>query len=252
LVISASSLDFFDLLTGLCRLGLDSNGASVGMLPGVLDANGAEYFLGFVVLAQACVIAPILCGAGTPSSPSLDPRKMRGGRRADRRILPSVHTFSSKVWRLSARHHGVLLPAPGRALPTGRFVSPPAPISRRLLGQSLLRSLGQTLAVRRCLRCLGIVTDDNLKAEAAEYGAAGGKAQVVWPNGVLASTAVGLFVQVVSPWHKQSSGFAYLEYNGNTFTLTPSPRIEHAINHRCPHFSTMDVGDPLFELELTN
>jgi hypothetical protein len=163
-----------------------------------------------------------------------------------------VHTFSSKVWRLSARHHGVLLPAPGRALPAGRFVSPPAPISRRLLGQSLLRSLGQTLAVRRCLRCLGIVTDDNLKAEAAEYGAAGGKAQVVWPNGVLASTAVGLFVQVVSPWHKQSSGFAYLEYNGNTFTLTPSPRIEHAINHRCPHFSTMDVGDPLFELELTN
>jgi hypothetical protein len=32
--------------------------ATLRTLPGVLDANGAEYFAGFVVLAQVRVIAP--------------------------------------------------------------------------------------------------------------------------------------------------------------------------------------------------
>ncbi|WP_457324405.1 HesA/MoeB/ThiF family protein, partial [Roseateles sp. P5_E11] len=44
-----------------------------------------------------------------------------------------------------------------------------------------------------CLRCMGLVTEEALAQEARNYGAAGGKPQVVWPNGVLASTAVGLF-----------------------------------------------------------
>ena len=42
-----------------------------------------------------------------------------------------------------------------------------------------------------------IITEEKLKEEAAKYGAAGPDAQVIWPNGVLASTAVGLFVQLV-------------------------------------------------------
>lgn len=49
-----------------------------------------------------------------------------------------------------------------------------------------------------CLRCMGLVTDEALAQEARNYGAAGGKPQVVWPNGVLASTAVGLFTQLIS------------------------------------------------------
>jgi hypothetical protein len=96
---------------------------------------------------------------------------------------------------------------------------------------------------------MGIIADSNLKDEAAEYGAAGPRAQVVWPNGVLASSAVGLFVQLVSPWHKLSSASAYLEYNGNSSTLVPSPRMEYAIHQSCIHFPTADVGDPFFQLE---
>src|SRR5882724_6712681 len=101
-----------------------------------------------------------------------------------------------------------------------------------------------------CCPCrLGVITQRKLNEEAAQYGAAGPKAQVVWPNGVLASSAVGLFVQLVSPWQNSSSASAYLEYNGNVPTLLPSPRIEFAINQPCSHFSCTDVGDPFFSLE---
>lgn len=116
--------------------------------------------------------------------------------------------------------------------------------SYRIVGQAVMSAPGHS-----CLRCMGILTDEQLKQEAAQYGAAGPRAQVVWPNGVLASTAVGLLVQLLAPWFTASSAGAYIEYNGNTPRLGPSPRIEYAINHPCPHFSTEDVGDPFFRLE---
>lgn len=116
--------------------------------------------------------------------------------------------------------------------------------SYRIVGQVVLSSPG-----RPCLRCMGVVTEDNLKGEATHYGSAGPRAQVIWANGVLASSAVGLFVQLVSPWHKLISASAYLEYNGNAPTLLPSSRMEYAINQPCTHFSITDVGDPFFQLE---
>lgn len=116
--------------------------------------------------------------------------------------------------------------------------------SYHITGQTVLSSPGQP-----CLRCMGIITEENLKEEAAKYGKAGPRAQVVWPNAVLASTAVGLFVQLVCPWKKLSSASAYVEYNGNTPSLVPSPRMEFAINSPCPHFAMTDTGDPLFDLE---
>jgi molybdopterin/thiamine biosynthesis adenylyltransferase len=115
--------------------------------------------------------------------------------------------------------------------------------SHRIVGQIVMSSPGWC-----CLRCMALVTDDNLKQEVQRYGAAGPTPQVVWPNGVLASTAVGLFMQLVCPWHKFSTGFAYLEYNGNDSTVSPSPRAEHAILLECDHYHTSEVGDPLFDL----
>jgi molybdopterin/thiamine biosynthesis adenylyltransferase len=115
--------------------------------------------------------------------------------------------------------------------------------SHRIVGQVVMSSPGWC-----CLRCMAIVTDDSLKQEAQRYGAAGPKPQVVWPNGVLASTAIGLFMQLVCPWHEHSTGFAYLEYNGNRSTVSDSPRAEHAILIDCEHYNTSDVGDPFFDL----
>ena len=62
-----------------------------------------------------------------------------------------------------------------------------------------------------CMRCMGLVTDEALAKEAARYGAAGGKPQVVWPNGTLASIAVGFFMKLVTPWetHKADAVAAW-------------------------------------------
>lgn len=116
--------------------------------------------------------------------------------------------------------------------------------SHGIVGQIVMSSPGWC-----CLRCMAIITDENLQQEAQLYGNAGPKPQVVWPNGVLASTAVGLFMQLVSPWHKMSTGAAYLEYNGNRSTVKESPRFEHAVLIQCEHFSAENLGDPFFSLE---
>ena len=57
-----------------------------------------------------------------------------------------------------------------------------------------------------CLRCFNFLRQSLLDREAQEYGNAGGRPQVIWPNGVLASTAVGLFTELMLPWHPGSRG----------------------------------------------
>jgi len=109
-------------------------------------------------------------------------------------------------------------------------------------GQVFLSMPGQP-----CMRCAGILTDDLLAEEARRYGAAGGKPQVIWPNGILASAAVGLFMQLFTPWHSSHQGFAYLEYDGDNQVLQPSPLAEIIRKKTCDHFISDEVGDPLFE-----
>lgn len=103
-----------------------------------------------------------------------------------------------------------------------------------------------------CLRCLAIVDDETLSREerARQYGDAGSKPQVVWPNGVLASTAVGLAVQLINPWSGKSVLSAHLEYNGNSGTLAESGRHKSFAAKRmvCPHYRADELGDPLFNI----
>jgi hypothetical protein len=109
-------------------------------------------------------------------------------------------------------------------------------------GQVFLSMPGQP-----CMRCAGILTDELIAEEVARYGAAGGKPQVIWPNGVLASAAVGLLMQLFTPWHAGQKAFAYLEYDGDNQTLQPSPLTEIIQNRPCEHFAADELGDPLFE-----
>lgn len=99
-----------------------------------------------------------------------------------------------------------------------------------------------------CLRCLGIVTDAALVAEAKKYGDAGGKPQVVWPNGVLASTAVGLVVQFLTPWTKAIKLSAYFAYDGNSGTMVASERLRRFGNRPCTHYPPNAVGDMAFDV----
>jgi hypothetical protein len=110
-------------------------------------------------------------------------------------------------------------------------------------GQVILSSPGHP-----CLRCCGFITDERLTEEAGKYGAAGGRPQVVWPNAVLASTAIGLLMQIITPWHRKPAAFAYLVYDGNRGTIVPSPRAAAFAGQTCPHHPADETGDPLFDI----
>ena len=98
-----------------------------------------------------------------------------------------------------------------------------------------------------CLQCTNVIKDEWRAREAAGYGAAGGRPQVVWPNGVLASLAVGILIQLVTPWHSDGHGSTLLEYDGNRQTVVRSTMLNHLTG--CPHFESLDnVGDPWFNL----
>lgn len=112
-------------------------------------------------------------------------------------------------------------------------------------GQVILSMPGE-----HCMRCYGFITGAKLEEEARLYGAAGANPQVVWPNGVLASTAVGLAINLVCPW-STPFGSTYLEYDGNRHTLTPSNLLGAVVGRTCKHYHHGDVGDPFFALDLS-
>jgi hypothetical protein len=98
-----------------------------------------------------------------------------------------------------------------------------------------------------CMRCLGFLRDDLLAKEAENYGAAGDRPQVVWANGALASIAVGVFTQILTPWHSAHSPTVYLEYDGNTQSVQTSSRLQYMKDKQCPHFrDCQESGDPFW------
>jgi len=100
---------------------------------------------------------------------------------------------------------------------------------------------------KACLRCMNIVRPDLLVAEARKYGASGGKPQVVWPNGVLASMAVGVMMQLVTPWHDDHKLLYLLEYDGNIPEVHPASSTGFLATLDCPHYSRpIDLGDPWY------
>jgi hypothetical protein len=98
-----------------------------------------------------------------------------------------------------------------------------------------------------CLWCMGILREQLLAEEAAEYGNAGVRQQVVWPNGVLASSAVGLFMSLILPWAPKLMP-VLLEYDGNRGTMVPSLKLEY-MPRTCGHFAgDTDLGDPFWKI----
>ena len=107
-------------------------------------------------------------------------------------------------------------------------------------GQVILSSPGGL-----CMRCMGFLTDEKMTEEAKRYGKAGARPQVVWANGVLASTAVGLAVDIVTGWTGRPLPNVYLSYDGNKGTVKESATLRHLNLAACPHYSESDVGDPI-------
>jgi hypothetical protein len=107
-------------------------------------------------------------------------------------------------------------------------------------GQVILSMPGEL-----CMRCMGFLHEALLAREAENYGAAGSRPQVIWPNGLLASVAIGTFVQLLTPWQKEQRRVWYLEYDGNSQAVITSNRLEYLRGTTCTHFSSLeDLGDP--------
>jgi len=110
----------------------------------------------------------------------------------------------------------------------------------RMAGQVILSMPGGP-----CMFCLGFLTEERLGQEAAEYGAAGPRPQVVWANGILASTAVGVFVELLTDWTGAPNRPVYLSYDGNGATVAPHVRLKYLPTTDCPHYPVAKVGDPM-------
>lgn len=107
-------------------------------------------------------------------------------------------------------------------------------------GQVALSMPGQS-----CMQCLGILRENLLAEEAARYGVAGSRPQVIWSNGVLASSAVGVFMQLVTSWGENRIAPVLLEYDGNLHTIKPSNKLQYLSEIECCHYSDeQQIGDP--------
>ena len=102
-----------------------------------------------------------------------------------------------------------------------------------------------------CMWCFNFLRRELLELQAQRYGGAGGRPQVIWPNGVLASTAIGLFMQLILPWHGGvPEGSVMLDYDGNRHTVSVSPRVAALAGVTCQHFEKLeDIGDPMWGRE---
>jgi hypothetical protein len=98
---------------------------------------------------------------------------------------------------------------------------------------------------RACMWCMGFLTQELLAEEAGRYGDAGPRPQVVWPNGVLASLAVGIGIRLITPWSQESIS-PYLVYDWNRQIVSSSSRLAHINPLSCVHYPIEEVGDPLW------
>ena len=109
----------------------------------------------------------------------------------------------------------------------------------RMAGQVFLSMPGDI-----CMTCVGILNDRVLGQEAAQYGAAGIRPQVIWPNAILASTAISIVMDLLLDWTKFLRSAVYLSYDGNARTVQPHPSLPY-LPKRCAHFTDDQVGDPV-------
>jgi hypothetical protein len=99
-----------------------------------------------------------------------------------------------------------------------------------------------------CYKCMNFIREADLAKEGQRYGLAGPAPQVIWANGVLASTAIALLVQLLTPWSKFDSTNFFIGYEGNGLTLEHDSRLQYASQQSCTHFASInDLGDPFWK-----
>ncbi len=113
--------------------------------------------------------------------------------------------------------------------------------SYEIYGQVILSMPGKP-----CMHCMGFLNAEMLGLEAQKYGVAGENPQVVWSNGILCSTAVGIVVDLLTDWSKQLRDTMFISFKGSVFSLKQDSRIPFPSDHHCQHYAFTEVGDPTF------
>lgn len=113
-----------------------------------------------------------------------------------------------------------------------------------ITGQVIASLPGQS-----CMRCMGFLTDERIAREARRYGDAGDRPQVIWPNGVLASTAVGMCISLLTPWRIPQEIIPFVEYDGNRNEMRPSNCLNVIRGRACHHYPLSAIGDPFWTPE---
>jgi hypothetical protein len=150
-------------------------------------------------------------------------------------VFGSVDVFSERR-DLEATCRRFLIPL----IDIGMDVTPVTNGPPAMAGQIILSMPGDA-----CMFCMGFLNEHNLKLEAQRYGAAGDHPQVIWANGILASTAVGVFVDLLTNWSGSLRERVHLVYRGNEGTIRPDNRLPH-VPRSCPHYPLDQVGEPRF------
>lgn len=98
-------------------------------------------------------------------------------------------------------------------------------------GQVFLSMPGQP-----CMQCVGMINEHALKLVRENYGDAGIHPQVVWANGMLASVAVGISVDLLTGWTREMNHPVYLEYRGNHNTMARHTKLQYVQFGQCKHY----------------
>ena len=89
-----------------------------------------------------------------------------------------------------------------------------------------------------CFKCLEFITDNDLGLEASKYGEVGIRPQVIWANSILANTAVGLGVEILSEWTGETPKVFYKHFDGNKLIVFENFKVESGYFklNRCKHY----------------
>ncbi len=93
----------------------------------------------------------------------------------------------------------------------------------------------------QCLTCNGFITPENLKREANNYGQKTRRPQVVWPNAILASTAVGIAIDLITDWTSVARSPEYLSYCGNDHSISDHIMKTYRTD-KCLHYPISESG----------
>jgi len=108
----------------------------------------------------------------------------------------------------------------------------------RMAGQVIL-----SIPCEACMWCMGFLDDEKMALEDQRYGDAGDNPQVIWALGHLASSAVGLFVDLLTDWTGSLRERVHLVYRGNEGTISPCRRLPY-VPRECPHYPLDQIGEP--------